>query len=109
MPERRKSRSRASDHAGWFVQHLWIARHGDPGSFPFTLPVVRHLTGIGGLERGPGVTFLIGDNDTGKSTLVEALAVACGSTLRAARGPFVSRRAPPSLPLGSMWCCAGAR
>ena len=78
MPERQKSRSRASGHAGGFIQHVRIARNGDADGFPFTLPVVRHLTSMGGLELGPGVTFLVGDNGTGKSTLVEALAVACG-------------------------------
>ena len=31
-----------------------------------------------GLDLGPGVTFLVGENGTGKSTLVEAIAVAYG-------------------------------
>lgn len=50
----------------------------DTGRYPFTLPAVRSVIEAGGLELDPGVTFLVGDNGTGKSTLVEALAVAAG-------------------------------
>ncbi len=44
-------------------------------TYPFSLPVVRNLKS---LELHPKVTFLVGENGTGKSTLLEALAVACG-------------------------------
>ena len=43
--------------------------------YPFHLPVVR---GLGRLEFHPRVTYLIGENGTGKSTLLEAVAVAYG-------------------------------
>lgn len=43
--------------------------------YPFNLPVVRHLDT---LEFHPKVTFLVGENATGKSTLLEAIAVAFG-------------------------------
>ena len=51
--------------------------------YPWTLPVVAQLMRTQdrrgrGLELAPGVTFLVGDNGTGKSTLLEALAVATG-------------------------------
>ncbi|MEI7837179.1 MAG: hypothetical protein WCK05_12330 [Planctomycetota bacterium] len=36
--------------------------------FPFCLPALR---GLDSLEMHPAVTFLIGDNGTGKSTLLE--------------------------------------
>ncbi|MGH3631873.1 MAG: AAA family ATPase [Sciscionella sp.] len=39
---------------------------------------MRQLDRMGGLDLDPGATFLVGDNGTGKSTLVEALAVAAG-------------------------------
>jgi predicted ATPase len=39
---------------------------------------VAWLGGSGGVDLGPGVTFLVGENGTGKSTLVEAIAVAAG-------------------------------
>jgi predicted ATPase len=43
--------------------------------YPFSLPVVRHLDS---LELHPAVTFLVGENASGKSTLLEAIAVAFG-------------------------------
>lgn len=77
------SRARTDGRAGRCIQQVRLDLNGAastlPGSsYPFALPVVRHLAGVGGLELDAGVTFLIGDNGTGKSTLVEALAVACG-------------------------------
>src|SRR5437762_6205686 len=45
-----------------------------PERYPFCLPVVRHLSQ---LSFHPRVTFFVGENGTGKSTLIEALAVAC--------------------------------
>lgn len=43
--------------------------------YPFAIPAVRHL---GDLVFAPDVTFLVGENGTGKSTLIEAIAVALG-------------------------------
>ena len=42
------------------------------------VPAVRHLMEAGRLEFTHDVTFLVGENGTGKSTLLEAIAVACG-------------------------------
>ena len=42
------------------------------------LPVVRSLRERDGLELCAPVTFLVGENGTGKSTLLEAVAVAWG-------------------------------
>jgi len=42
------------------------------------LPVVRYLSGAGQLSFPKAVTFLLGENGTGKSTLLEASAVAYG-------------------------------
>lgn len=48
---------------------------GDTGErYPFSLPAVASLSEV---EFAP-VTILVGDNGTGKSTIVEALAVAAG-------------------------------
>jgi predicted ATPase len=47
------------------------------GAWPHTIPAVRQLL-TDGLDLGPGVTFLVGENGTGKSTLVEAIAIAFG-------------------------------
>jgi predicted ATPase len=43
--------------------------------YPFGLPVVQHLNQI---NFHPKVTFLVGENGTGKSTLLEAIAIAFG-------------------------------
>jgi predicted ATPase len=47
----------------------------DFGRYPFSLPAVR---GLHELTFDPDVTFLVGENGTGKSTLLEAIAVALG-------------------------------
>lgn len=84
------------------------AAGSDRGGFPFDLPAVRALDG---LTFDTPVTFLVGENGCGKSTLIEAIAaglhaVAVGShdidrdpTLGHARAlggalRFVRRRAP---------------
>lgn len=47
-------------------------------SYLWDVPAVRHLREAGRLEFSHDVTFLVGENATGKSTLLEAIAVACG-------------------------------
>jgi hypothetical protein len=58
----------------------WIELDADVPSagYPYTLPVVAGLRAAGRLRLDPAVTFLTGDNGTGKSTLIEAIAVAAG-------------------------------
>src|SRR6056297_2574689 len=43
--------------------------------YPFCLPAVKNLET---LSFHPAVTFVVGENGTGKSTLLESLAIACG-------------------------------
>lgn len=43
--------------------------------YPFEIPAVRELDK---LEFHPDVTFLVGENGTGKSTLIEAIAIMMG-------------------------------
>ncbi|MEH7457444.1 AAA family ATPase [Bacillus sp. JJ1127] len=43
--------------------------------YPYCLPAIRTLQS---LDFHPNVTFIIGENGTGKSTLLEAIAVALG-------------------------------
>ena len=47
------------------------------GRWPVTIPAVAQLLSDG-LDLGPGVTFLVGENGSGKSTIVEAVAGAYG-------------------------------
>lgn len=46
--------------------------------YPFDIPAVRHLKDCGSISLEKPVTFLVGENGTGKSTLIEAIAVAMG-------------------------------
>lgn len=69
-----------STRGGGFLQTvtLDIAPGADRAAYPLSLPVVTGLADAGGLTLDPAVTFLLGDNGTGKSTLVEAIAAAAG-------------------------------
>jgi predicted ATPase len=55
-----------------------------PGAWPYTIPAVRDLVEHG-LEPAPGLTVLIGENGSGKSTIVEAIAAAWARHVRADR------------------------
>jgi len=57
-----------------------IRLHGDydPDHYPFNIPAVRYLRTAGYLPLEKPVTFFVGENGTGKSTLIEAIAVAMG-------------------------------
>jgi len=47
----------------------------DDASYPFSIPAVREM---GSIEFHPNVTFFVGENGSGKSTVMEGLAVALG-------------------------------
>ena len=47
----------------------------DFDAYPFDIPAVRE---IGSIEFHPSVTFFVGENGSGKSTVMEALALALG-------------------------------
>ena len=57
-----------------------IRLHGDydPDCYPFNVPAVQYLSKAGNLLLEKPVTFFVGENGTGKSTLIEAIAVAMG-------------------------------
>jgi predicted ATPase len=58
----------------------WIELDHDcpEAGYPYVPPVVAALRAAGRLRLDPAVTFLTGDTGTGKSTLIEAIAVAAG-------------------------------
>ena len=60
-----------------FVRGVTLLRDEVPSfdEYPFNLPILRNFEE---LTFDSQVTFLIGENGTGKSTLIEAIAVACG-------------------------------
>lgn len=50
----------------------------DKRSYLCDLPIIKHLANHERLEFSSAVTFFVGENGTGKSTLLEAIAVAYG-------------------------------
>ncbi len=60
-----------------FIRSVELIEDGieNKNVYPFSLPSVRHLQT---LEFHPHVTFLVGENGSGKSTFIEALAVRYG-------------------------------
>lgn len=50
----------------------------DKGSYLNNLPVIKHLKQAESIKFSADVTFFVGENGTGKSTLLEAIAVAYG-------------------------------
>ncbi|MFI5386142.1 MAG: AAA family ATPase [Fimbriimonadales bacterium] len=70
-------RSKLSTNTGHFLLsvQLNLKRQIDFDLFPFCLPVVRHMKVV---KFHPKVTYFVGENGTGKSTLLEAIAVAAG-------------------------------
>jgi predicted ATPase len=68
---------RVTDHGA-----VRLVRHDprspvDTSRWPATVPAVEQMLREG-LELAPGVTVLVGENGSGKSTMVEMLAEACG-------------------------------
>ena len=60
-----------------FIRSLQLQTENiqDFSRYPFCLPVFKHITEI---NLHPRVTFFVGENGTGKSTILEAIAVARG-------------------------------
>src|SRR5436305_2430419 len=74
----------SGDRPGWVKNGRAIrAVRQDPGAsidtsrWPATVPAVEQLL-CEGLELPPGLTVLVGENGSGKSTVMEILAEACG-------------------------------
>ncbi|GGM65337.1 ABC transporter, ATP-binding protein [Longimycelium tulufanense] len=85
---------------------------GDRAEWPFTVPCVKQLAEEGMTFDRP-VTFLVGENGSGKSTVVEAVAEAFGLDARGGRAGRKYGNDRPKTPLGEVLrletTAAGAR
>jgi predicted ATPase len=72
---RRGRGSRADDSPFLLRTQLVRERIEDPGSYPFAIPAIAQLDG---LALHPRVTYFVGENGSGKSTILEGIAVAAG-------------------------------
>ena len=61
-----------------YIGDIVLKRRPEGGSYLNDIPAVKYLMEAGHIELRSPVTFFIGENGTGKSTLLEAIAVAMG-------------------------------
>ena len=61
-----------------YIGDIVLKRRPEGGSYLNDIPAVKYLMEAGHIELRSPVTFFIGENGTGKSTLLEAIAVAVG-------------------------------
>ncbi|MBQ7089575.1 MAG: AAA family ATPase [Clostridia bacterium] len=64
--------------AARYISKISFTDNLDQASYLNELAVIKHLKRAGELELSADVTFFVGENGTGKSTLLEAIAVAYG-------------------------------
>lgn len=63
-----------------FLEQIRLEGHEDEEGHPFDVPAVAALAD--GLKLHPGVTFLVGENGSGKSTVLEGLADKWGFSMQ---------------------------
>ncbi len=62
----------------YYIESVRLNKPLDEGSYLRSLPAVKYLIKNEKLRLSSDVTFFVGENGTGKSTLIEAIAVASG-------------------------------
>ena len=68
---------RATNSVRHFERAAWSPSRQRPpklGEWPYTIPAVAQIIAEDGLEIPAGITILVGENGSGKSTIIEALA-----------------------------------
>ncbi len=58
-----------------YIRRIILKEEIDTSSYPFSIPAVQYMESI---QFTTPVTFFVGENGTGKSTLIEAIAIAAG-------------------------------
>lgn len=71
-----------------YLQEIRMDQVPDREEYPFNIPSIRFIREKGGLTFPKPVTFFVGENGTGKSTLLEAIAVAMGYNAEGGSGDF---------------------
>ena len=61
-----------------YIRGIQLNAVPEENRYPFDIPAVRYLRMQDGIMLNKPVTFFVGENGTGKSTLIEAIAVAMG-------------------------------
>lgn len=61
-----------------YISDVYYDNRINPDSYLQKLPIIRYLSQTQRLPLSAAVTFFVGENGTGKSTLLEAIAVAYG-------------------------------
>lgn len=71
-----------------------------PAGWPFTLPAVQGF--IHGVKLTAPVVFLVGENGSGKSTIIEAIADVCGINSEGGKAGTRYASTGPATPLGEV-------
>ena len=61
-----------------YIKKIYLSKEIPDNNYLKELPVIANLKKLGGIELTKPVTFLVGENGVGKSTLIEGIAVAMG-------------------------------
>ena len=65
-------------HSSLYLNKVTVSKQIPQGNYLAKLPVVTNLKKMDGLQFTSPVTFIVGENGVGKSTLIEGIAVAMG-------------------------------